>query len=480
MRTRAFGAVLILIFRPLGLWACECGPPGPACAYVPRAAAVFIGKVTFTDHNPSLGLRQRTFVKFEIEEVFKGLPSGTTSVWIDPGSFSSCYAEYSLGERLLVFAYGGRLMPPDTAAVSVVAPSESNPKPLPPGFDRNSSPLYGAPECSGTRAIARGDSGIAADLAYLRQHRMGNASPQVRGRITEDASFGIFQAPGLRGVNVMLTGSATKRSVKTDTDGYYLFDNVKAGAYLVTPALKPYVPSEDSREIEVPVAGCGSADFDMTAPGVIEGNLLDKSGHPAANVEVEVLRLSGDGKPIYYAQKETKTDANGKYWFGDLPSGNFAIGINLFNAPVPTMPYAPTRWSGDGRSFVHLTSGEHKKITSFRLPAPSVTRKVEAQVLGSDNRPAQGINVFANVGNRAATFGKSDINGLAKFDVLDGISYRIQVVGFDIRVSMDADGQRTDVQSGVVEVKSGSSDPIHLRVVLGQRTLGPNIGIPSK
>jgi hypothetical protein len=76
--------------------------------YVSRAAAVFVGRVAFTDHDPSLGLRQRTFVKFVVEEAFKGLSPETHEVWVDPGSFTSCYAEYSVGERLMVFAYGGQ------------------------------------------------------------------------------------------------------------------------------------------------------------------------------------------------------------------------------------------------------------------------------------------------------------------------------------------------------------------------------------
>jgi hypothetical protein len=54
--------------------------------------------VKFTDHDPTMGLRQRTFVRFAIEEAFKGLPAGTRDIWIEPGSFTSCYAEYNIGE----------------------------------------------------------------------------------------------------------------------------------------------------------------------------------------------------------------------------------------------------------------------------------------------------------------------------------------------------------------------------------------------
>ena len=73
MRTRTPGALATLLLTWLRLSACDCGPAGPACSYVGHASAVFIGKVEFTDHDPAMGLRQRTFVKFGVEEAFKGL-----------------------------------------------------------------------------------------------------------------------------------------------------------------------------------------------------------------------------------------------------------------------------------------------------------------------------------------------------------------------------------------------------------------------
>ena len=65
---------------------------------------VFLGKVVFTNHDPSVGVMQGqdTLVRFEVEEIFKGLKAGTRYAWVDPGSFS-CYFVYAVGERWLVF-----------------------------------------------------------------------------------------------------------------------------------------------------------------------------------------------------------------------------------------------------------------------------------------------------------------------------------------------------------------------------------------
>jgi hypothetical protein len=118
---------------------CECGPPGHASKYVKQAALVFVGKVVFTDDDGSGQFIQNTLVHFEVEESFKGLKPDVRDIWIDPGSCTSCYAEYRVGERHLVFAYGGFVLPKDTAAMST-ANSQCRVKPLPPGIDVQNPP----------------------------------------------------------------------------------------------------------------------------------------------------------------------------------------------------------------------------------------------------------------------------------------------------------------------------------------------------
>jgi hypothetical protein len=308
--------------------ACDCGPPSSACAYVGRANVVFVGTVKFTDHDPTMGLRQRTFVRFAVEQAFKGLDAGTRDIWIDPGSFTSCYAEYNVGERLLVFGYGGVSMPPDAAVMSLV-PGRLKPKPLPEGMDRKAA-VYSAPGCSGTRPINSNDPGLNADLVYLHQLKAGSASTSVRGRVTEDWTFGIFgfdPIPGLRGVKVTLTSDGLKRSTVTDENGYYSIVGTPPGLYSVEPYLRGYTSGRQVRDVEVPRVGCGAADFDMIGSGSVEGTLVNSAGLPAANIRVELLRLNREGKPIYYAEKETTTNAKGEFSFSQLPRGDFHVGV---------------------------------------------------------------------------------------------------------------------------------------------------------
>jgi hypothetical protein len=155
-------------------FACWCGPAGPASSYVKGASIVFVGKVVFNDDDRSGKFNQKTLVRFEVEEAYKGLKSEDRDVWVDPGSFTSCYATYYVGERYLVFAYRAGLPPPDTASITVVPENkQSTTKPAPPGFDPKNPPrVYLAPECSGSRQItSRTNESVAHELEYLRGYK---------------------------------------------------------------------------------------------------------------------------------------------------------------------------------------------------------------------------------------------------------------------------------------------------------------------
>jgi hypothetical protein len=385
-------------------------------------------------------------------------------MWVDPGSFTSCYAEYNIGERWLVFGYGGLAMPSDTSVMSVL-PGQAKPKPLPAGIDQKNPPkVYSAPECSGSRLIQNHDQRSDFDTEYLRQYKNGKATPSIRGRVTEDSRFGIFgfdRIPGLQGAAITLSGRAEHRSTVTDAGGYYAFAGTPAGTYRVASSVRGYSSPWAVLEVTVPPDGCGAADFDMIGSGSISGTLLDSVGRPAAGIRVEALRLNLQGKPIYYAQKQTNTDDLGRYRFEELPRGSFRIGINLFQTPDPKTPYVPTPWSDGVASSISLSPGERRQISPFRLPRPSPVRTLEVEVHWPDGRPADGVDVWGEVSDRAATHEKTDSRGAARLDVLEGVRYKIEA-----KVWTD----RQDVtRSGITELTQGQV-PFHLKLVLDQHT----------
>ena len=446
--------------------ACDCGGAGPACAYVKSANVIFVGKVVFTDDDGSGTFVQMTHVHFQVEESFKGLAPNIQDVWVDPGSLTSCYAEYHVGERLLVFGYNPRTMPPDTTTMSVAPEKGPKIKPLPPGIDPKNPPtVYSAPECSGTRLITPdSEKSMEREIEYLRRFRIGDTRPLVTGRVFQDADFGIFDPPGLSGVKVTIAGDRFQGSTRTDSDGRYSFEGIPVGRYTLNAALPDYRSKTGPIRVELPDLGCGWRDFDMIGSGRVEGQLLDSNGRPAPHVKVNILRLGGDGKPIFYGFKETQSDSRGRYEFEKLPSGGFQVGVNLSSAPDIETPYASTKWSEHGEPTIRLNSGELKRLTPFRLPPEAVVRRISVIVLWPDGRAAGGVDVWAEVGLEVGAHAETDTGGRAQLELLEGIDYTVEAKKW-----VATGEQRSVARSGTTSVKPGS-EPIQLNLRLDKST----------
>ena len=420
---------------------CECGPPGPACAYIGHADVAFIGTVAFTDHDPTLGLRQSTLVKFHVEEAFKGISSSEPDVWIDPGSFSSCYAEYKAGQRWLVFGYRGARMPQDTAAMSIV-PGQSGSKPLPKEIDLRHPPIvYEAPECSGTRYLSPSDNMRDSDYEFLHKYKAGSAASFVSGDVLDP------ELP-LPGVLVTLAGARFRRSTLTDEKGHYVFSDVPSGAYGFTASLPPYFPNWTPASIELSNGSCEIVDFRMIAPGIIEGTLVDRRGFPVPGVEVEVLRIDSKGDPVGNSVRNT-TDRAGRFQAIDLPSGNFEAGINIYHSPEPDHPNASKRWAEGEVTSIHLEPGEHRTLSPLLVSPRLAVRRVNVQVRWPDGRPAKDVLVSAMGGRWAEGVRRTDTHGRARFDFMEGLPYRV----FTDLVSVGSE----QFSSGEVMVTPGAS-----------------------
>jgi len=461
-----FAMLAISLAASETILACDCGDPGPACTYVGTASAIFVGTVVFTDDDGSGSFMQRTFVKFHVEEAFKGLSPNTQDVWVDPGSFTSCYADYHVLQRLLVFGYERQGMPHDAAMMSIGPKGTAKEKPLPPGIDPDHLPtIYWAPECSGTRLITPDNEGLVApEIEYLRQFKAGTAHPLVTGRVFQDEDFGIFEAPGLPGVKVTITGPNFQGSTQTDADGRYFFNSILPGHYILKSFLFAYKSVWDVVDVDVPSSGCGWADFDMIGSGKIEGQLLGHDGQPARHVKVVVLRLRADGRPVYYGFKESLSDSEGRYQFENLPEGNFRVGVNLSDAPDVETPYLPTTWSENGRSTIHLDAGEQKELAPFSLPKAALIRQVSIRVAWPDGRPAKDIDVWADVGGEPGDHATTDADGRAQLELLDGLEDTVEA-----KIWVGPPEKREVARSGAVQV-TPRSEPAHLDLILKELT----------
>jgi hypothetical protein len=368
-------------------FACDCGAPAPACAYISAAPVVFVGTPVYSNDDGSGTFLQQTLYKFTIDEIFKGLPEGTKEVWVDPGSFTSCYAEYEIGTKLLVFASEGKLIPVDTAAMTVAKPAGKQ-KPLPPGFDPKKR-VYYAPECTGTRDAAT----AADDIAWLRSWKKGYTQTRIQGLV-----FDALDWP-LSGVKVTATGHTGNVEATTDATGAFSIEPVEPGEYDLKATLASYdLPWKP--KVAVLEHSCGYAKLSMGSTGALSGAVKDESGRPLAGVELDLARMRGS-EETFPSMPHVTSKAGGSFRYEDLPGGDYLIGVNLDSQPNVDTPYARTYAPGvsdRGQAQVfHLVPGQ--KLSNIRIQlAPRLRlRTIHVQVRWPDGSSVgEGVSVTAD------------------------------------------------------------------------------------
>ena len=154
--------------------------------------------------------------------MFKGLSPATKKVWVDPGSFTSCYNDYRRGEEYLVFAKVPSTTQATVAAMTVMKNAHSA-RPLPQELTSpNPPPIYLAPECMGSRDTHYPD--FEKDLLTLRQYGSGAPVAPVMGQVLLAPNDPWSGKGRLAGVDVLLdTGKGVRHST-TNSEGKFFFN----------------------------------------------------------------------------------------------------------------------------------------------------------------------------------------------------------------------------------------------------------------
>lgn len=117
----------------------------------------------------------------------------------------------------------------------------------------------------------------------------------------------------------------------------------------------------DTRELDV-------GDIRLAAPALVAGTVTDDQGRPVANVEVQLSGTNRDRDRLragsalepesgwYVKQREGQTDADGRFAFGDLGAGDYALtALRPGRPPSPKVPVtvaAGERVEGIGLTFL--------------------------------------------------------------------------------------------------------------------------------
>jgi hypothetical protein len=410
--------------------ACECDRPGPACSLISDSHVVFLGTPVFTDDDGSGTFTQRTLYRFDVSEAYKGLKQGTTEVWIDPGSFTSCYTEYAIGKKYLVFASDVNATLRQAVAVSVVPGTKT--KPIPPGFTPD-APLYFAAQYSGTRPFAGSDE----QVEFLRAWKAGATKTRIYGRVIEDRDNGgvyLDNEQPLKGARVVLRGNNRVRVTVSDQNGDWAFETAEPASYVASAGVPGYSLAYPV-EMHVKPNACGYAELRMRCNGSVSGTLVDKNGQPVAGVEVQAARITSKKTIEHLAGARADSKPDGSFRITHLPSGNHVVGVNVSTLPETDTPYPVTFAPGTSElpnaQSVQLRPGGTQKNVRLQLPDKLSIRTIEVYVKWPDGRPAVGAYVFAtkkgdNGQRDAIEMVETDASGRARLSVIAGMDYTIK------------------------------------------------------
>lgn len=453
-------------------FACSCAPTahGPACSLAATSDVVFLGRVISSNDDGSGSFGQGTLVRFAIEEAFQGLPDGTRTVWIDPGSYTSCYARYRAGQRYLMFAE----RPPDRSAAgseirATWRDSQRRPKPVPQGFNLAHPPtIYRADECSGSRPASH----AARDLAWLHSWRAGRATTRIYGRILEHyVEYGFpSHEPPLAGATVTVRSGVGSFTAQTNEQGAYEIVGIPPGRYDFRANLAGYSMPNAPLSISLAPGGCAVVNAGLFTTGRISGTAVATDGGRVAWIQLDLARILPDGRMPPELAAETRTGPHGEFAFQDLSSGDFLLGIHLFDAPTRLRPlprwYFPGTTDRSAARVIHLRPKERKAGVSLPLPAALPPRDVRLDVRRPDGRTFTGARVWVSldVDRHAAISLDIDSTGSATVPCLQGVAYEIRA---HARLDEGPNRRNGRLFEGKAHLAAGSG-PAHVTIVMAR------------
>ena len=138
----------------------------------------------------------------------------------------------------------------------------------------------------------------------------------------------------------------TPDGIRTATShrGEYSFDGLTPGAYgLSIDTPNGYAAYQASRRVEIPNSrACASEGFSLTDNGRIGGRLLNFKGDPPSGLNVEVVTAGNIPLPAGIFPRTAMVRDDGSFEAGELPPGDYVVGVNLRDSPNPGVPYART------------------------------------------------------------------------------------------------------------------------------------------
>jgi len=340
--------------------ACLCSGDGPPCQAFWNTPFVF--DAVARDTTP-----QTPFVTLEVRQVWKGtVPSRVTAMSFE-GANDMCIYVFKPGRRYLVF---GSIGPSGVMRVSL---------------------------CSVTREW----DGTGPDADFLASLSRPAPGGRIVGSVSQFRSAGGGVSEKAMIPIVTSVHLKTPHGVRTvsSTGGEYRFDGLAPGSYdLTIDTPDGYLAYSAPRHVEIPSGhACSVQSFSVTDNGRIAGRLVDDRGTPLSGLSVEVVTAGNLPVPLGLSPRTARTAYDGSFEAGELPPGDYVVGVNLIDLPDPGRLYARVLFSqGDSTAgIVTVKAGERVDLGTRQLPGPAPSWVISGVVEWEDGSPAPTIAVRA-------------------------------------------------------------------------------------
>jgi len=386
-------------------WACvieasECGCiQKRSCALFQTSSAVFVGEVLDVSDGGATA-------RIRVVQRWKGQPADVVAVHIlQP--FRGCKDLFRPGQRRLIYTRGpDRDFQTGLVITDRFTTERCATEVLEPG-----QPLPDLPPRPGQV------TGFVADFHMMHEakSRQDGSDPFVAVR----SGRAVLETPGGRQETAVV-------------DGHFQFDGVPAGAGTIRFELDDGLEATIAKFTLDDARSCAHVVAWSAAAGRVAGWAQRADGGSAAGVPLQLVQRSDLESPFPFAGVLANTDAQGRFEFSGVASGEYFLRVNPHLGPSGAHPHAVVYYPGvpDPSDAVTVSPGRQRELDApFVLPPVLATREVTVRVRCSDGSVPSLVFLSATSATdaRGADGTSKDHSGVATMRILRDIPYRITV-----------------------------------------------------
>lgn len=184
---------------------------------------------------------------------------------------------------------------------------------------------------------------------------------------------------------------------------------------------------------------CAALAAGARAQGIVSGRLLKSNGKALQYTEIELVAI-GSRQASQDPRLLAVSGTDGRFRFGDVPSGNYTLSINFNEPPTDLSPY-PTYFfpaaelRSDARQ-LEITGRERFDKLDFKLPPAFEQSVITGRVEFSGGAPAVGAwialrDVVSSKGMMAFGATKTNADGIFSLKAFAGREYQVGALAVD-------------------------------------------------